>query len=1004
METFLPRQWLGALSMVMAGAIGAAQAATLPAGFSETQVASGLQSVTAMTIAPDGRVFVCEQTGRLRVIKNDTLLATPFLTVSVNASGERGLLGVAFDPDFATNRFLYIYYTTSSSPVHNRVSRFTANATNLDVAMSGTEVQILNLPNLSSATNHNGGAIHFGPDGKLYIAVGENANSANAPSLNTVLGKILRINKDGTIPSDNPFFTQTTGNNRAIWARGLRNPFTFAFQPGTGRLHLNDVGQDAWEEVNEGVAGSNYGWPAVEGPEPPGQAGVRYPIHNYQNAGSNCAIVGAAFYNPATSTFPANLTGGYFFGDFCGGFIRTLSPPTYTTASGFATNVPFLVDLAVSNDGFLYYLARGQQGTGSNGQVWKVRGPATCTAPSITDQPDSVTAAPNQSVTFTVVASGTQPLSYQWQRAPSGSNTFTNIAGATSPSLTVTATTADNGARSRVVVTNACGTVTSNAATLTVTANVPTATISQPADGTTYRGGQTIAFAGTGTNAQGGALPASAFTWQVDFHHADHVHPHVPATSGITSGSFVTSDRGHTEIDVFYRITLTVTSNGQTATDFVDVSPQIVTLSLASSPSGLAATLDGQPVTTPRTFQSVAGVFRTIGTSSPQTSGGATFTFDRWSDNGAMTHEIQTPTSNTTYTAFFQSDSTCVTAPAGQAWQNRALDTAQTGTFTARFDATPSISPIPGGGHVGLSLGTQNAYAGFATIVRFNASGNIDARNGGAYGAGATVPYTGGIAYHFRVVVNVPAHTYSIFVTPDGGSELTVGTNFALRTEQNTVTSLTSWGVFTAGTSGSVTVCDVAIEAPPVTCVTANAGGAFENRTFAAQTASFTTEFDATPSVAGINSVIGVSNGAQTAHTGFAAIARFNTSGTIDVRDGGTYAADAAVPYSAGVSYHFRLVINVPQHTYSVFVTPMGGSEVTLATDFAFRSEQSTTSTLSAIGVWVGSPTGSTTTVCNIVIRPGGPPPTPGTPVSLNGPLRVCGTTLCHQRGQPIQL
>ncbi len=143
--------------------------AVLPAGFTETQVGSNLDaSPTAMEIAPDGRIFVCLQAGQLRVVKNGALLPTPFVSLSVNSFGERGLLGVAFDPNFANNQFVYVYYTTSSAPVHNRVSRFTANG---DVAAVGSEVVLMDLENLS-ASNHNGGAIHFGPDGKLYIAVG----------------------------------------------------------------------------------------------------------------------------------------------------------------------------------------------------------------------------------------------------------------------------------------------------------------------------------------------------------------------------------------------------------------------------------------------------------------------------------------------------------------------------------------------------------------------------------------------------------------------------------------------------------------------------------------------------------------------------------------------------------------------------------------------------------------------------------------------------------------
>ena len=196
-----------------------------------------------MQFAPDGRLFVCEQGGRLRVIKNGTLLSAPFVTVTVSATGERGLLGVAFDPNFATNRYVYVYYTATLPAIHNRISRFTANG---DVAVAGSETVILELDNLSGATNHNGGALAFGPDGKLYAAVGENAAGANAQSFSNLLGKILRINKDGTIPTDNPIFLTASGRNRAIWALGLRNPFTFAFKPGGAEMFINDVGENTW--------------------------------------------------------------------------------------------------------------------------------------------------------------------------------------------------------------------------------------------------------------------------------------------------------------------------------------------------------------------------------------------------------------------------------------------------------------------------------------------------------------------------------------------------------------------------------------------------------------------------------------------------------------------------------------------------------------------------------------------------------------------------------------
>jgi hypothetical protein len=229
------------------------------------------------------------------------------------------------------------------------------------VVVPGSETILLELDNLS-ATNHNGGAIHFGPDGKLYIAAGENAVPANAQTLANMLGKILRINSNGTIPADNPFFNSAVGNNRSIWALGLRNPFTFAFQPGTGRLFINDVGQDLWEEINDGIAGSNYGWPTTEGPT--SNPAFRSPLFAYAHGftgTTGCAIAGGAFYNPAVVQFPQSFVGKYLFADLCSNWIRVFDPAA-GTASGFASGVSGPVDLKVAADGSLYYLARGAGG------------------------------------------------------------------------------------------------------------------------------------------------------------------------------------------------------------------------------------------------------------------------------------------------------------------------------------------------------------------------------------------------------------------------------------------------------------------------------------------------------------------------------------------------------------------------------------------------------------------------------------------------------------------
>jgi glucose/arabinose dehydrogenase len=344
------------LSLLTSSKFGITCAATVPTGFTDSLFAAGFNNPTAMALAPDGRIFVCEQGGSLRVIKNGVLLATPFLTVTVDSAGERGLLGIAFDPNFVSNQLVYVYYTATTPTLHNRISRFIAAG---DVAMAGSETVLMDLNDLSAATNHNGGAIHFGSDGFLYVAVGDNANGSNAQSLTTRLGKMLRISSNGSIPTNNPFFNQTTGQNQAIWALGLRNPFTFSFQRGAGRMFINDVGENTWEEINDGIAGSNYGWPTCEGFCNPPNATFRDPIFAYANDAQTCAITGGAFYNPQVVQFPGNFVGRYFFADFCGGWIKTLDPTMGNVVADFATGISLPVDLQVSEDGFLYYLARG---------------------------------------------------------------------------------------------------------------------------------------------------------------------------------------------------------------------------------------------------------------------------------------------------------------------------------------------------------------------------------------------------------------------------------------------------------------------------------------------------------------------------------------------------------------------------------------------------------------------------------------------------------------------
>ncbi len=343
-----------------------ASAADLPQGFVRETVTEGLPArVTALAFAPDGRMFVALQNGRIEIISGGVRLGTPFADLDVNSTGERGLIGLALDPAFGSNGRVYVHYTTDEGGTHNRISRLTASGNT-----SSGETVLVNLPALSSASNHNGGAIGFGGDGKLYVGVGDNTNTTASQNTSSVLGKLLRFNPDGTIPTDNPFYGQVSGLARAIWGLGLRNPFTFAFDPGTGALFINDVGGSRWEEINVGVRGGNYGWPGYEGPA--SQLGPTSPRYAYWHGNDfvpGYAIVGGAFYRPATQRSPADFAGDYFFGDYVSGLIHRLDPAHGDVVGAFARGFEGLTALAVGPDGALYVGAEAASGNG----VYRIR-------------------------------------------------------------------------------------------------------------------------------------------------------------------------------------------------------------------------------------------------------------------------------------------------------------------------------------------------------------------------------------------------------------------------------------------------------------------------------------------------------------------------------------------------------------------------------------------------------------------------------------------------------
>lgn len=630
-----------------------------PPNFAGVQLATGLDPV-GMDVAPDGRVFLAEKTGKLRIVKNGTLLPTPFITIpNVDNFNERGLQKVVLDPDFSTNNYLYVYYTykaAGSSVSNNRVSRLTANG---DVALAGSERVLIDIDPLGSVGYHNGGGLAI-QNGKLFIAVGENTVAANAQSFTTLKGKVLRINLDGSIPTDNPFYATATGVNRAIWALGFRNPFRISAQPGTSRLFINDVGNATWEEINEGLAGKNYGWPGIEGMRTTQSQPTAYqdPMYVYDHS-QGCSITAGAFYNPATAQFPASYVGSYFFGDYCNGWLKTIDPVSRTVTT-FATGIDRPLDVAVSSTGVLYFIARGGIAGGSdaantastNGVLWRVDYTGTG-APVIAVQPTSRTISVGQSTTFSVTASGNPAPAYQWQR-----NGVT-LNGATAATYSLSnPTLSDDGAKFKVVVTNSAGSVTSAEATLRLIANTPpVATISTPTLGKTYSGGDVIAFSGTGTDTEDGDLSASSFSWKVDLYHFDtpaHAHPALEPVSGSKSGTFTIPTQMETSANVLFRIVLTVTdSKGATATVYRDVVPTTARITLATSPAGLSVKLDGSSVTAPYTFTGVSGIVRALEAVPSQTVGGVTYTFASWSNGGARAQSLSTPATSTMLTATF---------------------------------------------------------------------------------------------------------------------------------------------------------------------------------------------------------------------------------------------------------------------------------------------------------------------------------------------------------------
>ena len=614
----LSKAWLGGLIFMLAIMSNITAQPIVEAGFTDELVATlPTYQAVGLTFAPDGRIFVWQKNGVVRIIKNGTLLSQSFINIAarVNTSGDRGLVGLALDPNFASNGYVYLLYTYENAgnpgdngPKTARLTRVQANPSNPDVALANSEVVILGQQGVapcsqypegtdcmaSDSIAHTVGTVRFGPDGKMYLGMGDGASpffpdplALRAQDLKTYNGKILRINPDGTAPSNNPFYDGNPNSIRSkIYSHGLRSPYRFSLHPTTGEVLIGDVGLSKWEEVNRG-RGKNFGWPCYEGngkqltfqstfPGPCAavlDSAVTPPIYTYSHNGAGAAIIGGPIYT--ATQYPTPYQGNYFFADYVNNYLRRIifnANNEVANIVDFATNITTPVSLELGPEGALYYISL------TTGQVRRIRYTGTL--------PVAVAAAtrPDPSQPYTVVFSsngsrdpGGSALTYLWEFGD----------GTTSTAANPTHTYVAAGVRTvtaRLTITNAQEISASTTLSVIIGSRPPVATIITPTDGSIVNIGSTVSFQGSATDPDE-ILPADALTWNVLQHHNEHVHPGLTVTG--TSGSFVIENHGTTGETYYYEIVLTVTdSAGVRTTQRVRVNPLSPTATLPSPWAG----------------------------------------------------------------------------------------------------------------------------------------------------------------------------------------------------------------------------------------------------------------------------------------------------------------------------------------------------------------------------------------------------------------------------------
>ena len=649
--------------------------AQAPADFVDQRVVGGMKNVTALDWLPDGRALVAGKGGEIYLVNPSNGTSILYLTVpNLDDTGERGLLDILIPPDFSATRTFYVYFSaTPNGRLHIDSFRFTG-APAADLASRRVVWTNPGPTHDQFGEFHAGGSLNLAPDNTFYLSVGDGYLSSNAETLTTVFGKILRINRDGTVPSNNPFHDGAGPNIDEIWAYGLRNPYRASFDGVTGRYYIGDVGGNvaavAYEEVNVGVAGANYGWPSCEGPlgNPkngsvcPG--GVQSPIFTYPHAPEagcclNAAITGGEVMR--SGALPSSLSGAYVYADFALQQIRYLrlaANGTSVTGSGTLAQLSdkFPTWIGEGPDGHIYYLSFGY--VGSTGELRRLQYVGAQNRP-----PDltAATADRRSGVAPLVVAfsaSATDAdgdaLAYRWDFGD----------GSAGYGPTATHTYSAGGRYEAFVVVTAAGQTDRSDPIVIDVGQPPTARITAPQDQSTFSAGQTLRF--TSTSADDEPLTNSNHSWNLGFVHDNHVHPVVTDHRGRSLTYTVPTDGHDYNGETGFLATLSVTdSDGLVATDSIGLRPQVVALTVDTARLARSrVVIDGVTYESPVAIQSVANFEHTVTAPAQGCKAGSATRFTRWSNNMPLTHTFVMPSDDLRLVAIYDiQDQPCTGRP-----------------------------------------------------------------------------------------------------------------------------------------------------------------------------------------------------------------------------------------------------------------------------------------------------------------------------------------------------